>query len=197
MNDPYKILGVARDASDEEIKKAYRELARKYHPDNYMNNPLSDLVTEKMKEVNEAYDQIQKIRSGKMPGVSTGRSNGRNPFSEVRVLINAGRFQVAELMLERMPPSMRGAEWSFLKGLILTKKGYFHDAQAYFDRAATMEPSNHEYTYARDELRRTGSESAYKTRRRGCGCSCCDLCSGLACADCCCECLGGRDKEKK
>ena len=66
MNDPYKVLGVSRDATDEEIKKAYRDLARKYHPDNYVNNPLADLVEEKMKEINEAYDTIQKERaSGK------------------------------------------------------------------------------------------------------------------------------------
>ena len=56
MTDPYIVLGVKPDASDEEIKRAYRELARKYHPDNYQNNPLADLAEEKMKEINEAYD---------------------------------------------------------------------------------------------------------------------------------------------
>ena len=60
MNDPYVTLGVTRSASDEEIKRAYRELARKYHPDNYVNNPLADLAQEKMKEINEAYDAITK-----------------------------------------------------------------------------------------------------------------------------------------
>ena len=52
MTDPYIVLGVKPDASDEEIKRAYRELARKYHPDNYQNNPLADLAEEKMKEIN-------------------------------------------------------------------------------------------------------------------------------------------------
>ena len=64
MTDPYIVLGVKPDASDEEIKRAYRELARKYHPDNYQNNPLADLAEEKMKEINEAYDTITKMRSG-------------------------------------------------------------------------------------------------------------------------------------
>ena len=64
LNDPYSVLGVSPNASDEEIKKAYRELARKYHPDNYQNNPLADLAEEKMKEINEAYETITKQRSG-------------------------------------------------------------------------------------------------------------------------------------
>ena len=57
MTDPYKVLGVSPDASDEEIKKAYRALARKYHPDKYRDSDLADLASEKMKEVNAAYDE--------------------------------------------------------------------------------------------------------------------------------------------
>ena len=60
--NPYEVLGVAPSASDDEVKKAYRELSRKYHPDSYANNPLSDLAEEKFKEVQEAYDQIMKQR---------------------------------------------------------------------------------------------------------------------------------------
>ena len=78
MRDPYSVLGVDQNASDEEIKKAYRELARKYHPDNYQNNPLADLAEEKMKEINEAYDAITKSRAGgaaisSPPGVIASR----------------------------------------------------------------------------------------------------------------------------
>ena len=59
MTDPYQVLGVSPNASDEQIKNAYRELARKYHPDNYAESPLADLASEKMKEINEAYETIQ------------------------------------------------------------------------------------------------------------------------------------------
>lgn len=69
MRDPYTVLGVSSNASDQEIKKAYRELARKYHPDNYVDNPLADLAEEKMKEINEAYEAIQKQRSGEAAAI--------------------------------------------------------------------------------------------------------------------------------
>jgi hypothetical protein len=74
MTDPYAVLGVSPDASDDEIKRAYRELVRKYHPDNYRDNPLSELAEQKMKEINDAYDRIERIRSGKEPP-----NNNQNP----------------------------------------------------------------------------------------------------------------------
>ena len=77
MNDPYQILGVPETASDEEVKRAYRELARKYHPDNYHDNPLADLAQEKMKDINAAYEQITKMRSGaKSGGHSSAGTSG-------------------------------------------------------------------------------------------------------------------------
>ena len=62
--DPYKILGVSPTASDAEIKSAYKELVKKYHPDQYQDNPLADVAEEKMSEINAAYDQIMTSRRG-------------------------------------------------------------------------------------------------------------------------------------
>ena len=62
MIDPYQVLGVSRSASDDEIKKAYRSLSRKYHPDANINNPNKDQAEEKFKQVQQAYDQIMKER---------------------------------------------------------------------------------------------------------------------------------------
>ena len=58
MNNPYEVLGVSETATDEEVKAAYRNLAKKYHPDNYTDSPLADVAEQKMKEINEAYDMI-------------------------------------------------------------------------------------------------------------------------------------------
>ena len=60
MTDPYSVLGVDRNASDDEIKKAYRQLSRKYHPDANINNPNKDQAEANLKEVQQAYDQIVK-----------------------------------------------------------------------------------------------------------------------------------------
>ena len=94
MNDPYSILGVSPGASDEEVKKAYRELARKYHPDNYQDNPLADLAEEKMKEINEAYEQITRQREGgyayqsQSQGQRMGHGGGQ--IVHVRALAKSG-----------------------------------------------------------------------------------------------------------
>ena len=68
MRDPYQVLGVPSTATDEEVKKAYRDLARKYHPDNYHDNPLADLAQERMKEINEAYETVQSQRKAARSG---------------------------------------------------------------------------------------------------------------------------------
>lgn len=75
-NDPYKVLGVSKNATDEQIKHAYHELARKYHPDRYTNSDLADLAKEKMQEVNAAYDEIQRLRAeGGDPAANGGDSS--------------------------------------------------------------------------------------------------------------------------
>ncbi len=191
MNDPYKVLGVSRDASDEEIKKAYRELARKYHPDNYVDNPLADLVQEKMKEINEAYDTIQKERAGGQKNGSA--SGGYGDYVHVRELINNRRYSEAELILDAIGQSGRNAEWNYLKGCVLIQRGWYYDAQKFLETACYMDPANSEYRTALERIKANVANfgGGYRTSQRVNSTSACDLCSGLICADCLCECCGG------
>lgn len=200
MTDPYKVLGVSRDATDDEIKAAYRELAKKYHPDNYADNPLADLVEEKMKEINEAYDMIRKERaaggssrtsgSGSYGGTYNGYAGN---LGKIRTLISGGRYSEAELMLDSVPSSERGAEWNYLKGCVLMQRGAFYDAQRHIDTACYMDPSNQEYSRAKDSIRNyaAGGGRTYRSAGGGSNCDMCDLCNTLICMDCLCECMGG------
>ena len=195
MSDPYKVLGVSRGASDDEIKAAYRELARKYHPDAYAGNPLSDLAGEKMKEINEAYDQIiSKRRDGSTGGRSYDSSDS-SQFWDIRRMINAGRITEAEELLDGVQRHARDAEWHFLKGSVQYARGWMEDAFDSFSRACEMNPHNREYRAALNQLgwqRNNGRpQGVYRTGGQTSGCSICDMCGALICADCCCGCLGG------
>ena len=203
--DPYQVLGVSRTATDDEIKAAYREMARKYHPDNYVNSPLSDLAEEKMKEVNEAYDLIQKERAGgggrssyqsyrnaQYNSTTSDTSSHASDYNRVRNLINSGNYSEAETILNGIPASDRGAEWSFLMGCICVQKGWYFEAQRDFEAACAADPSNSEYRNALNNIRGAGQSygQSYRTSNNG-NCSACDMCTGLLCADCLCECCGG------
>ena len=199
MNDPYKILGVSPTATDEEIKKAYRKLAVKYHPDNYVDNPLSDLAEEKMKEINEAYDRIQKERASgsSSSGSSYGGSSyggssygGSTAFAEVRRCINENNILKAEQLLSSTPEGGRNAEWNFLMGCLYLKKGNYFDAQKYIETACYMDPSNLEYKNMRANVRAgaQGRANPYSTTGTAGNCDACDICTLLMCADCLCDC---------
>ncbi len=213
MTDPYQVLGVSPSATDEQIKNAYRELARKYHPDNYANNPLADLAQEKMKEINEAYDQIQRQRKQQQSsragqgysqggysqsGYSRGYAGqGGSQFADIRQLLNANRVSDAEELLEGIPQSRRDAEWYFLRGRVFYVRGWLDQAYNYYVRANQMSPGNAEYQTALNQLmwqrntgRPAGGYGDYRNVQTG-GASGCDMCMGLICADTCCECMGG------
>ena len=139
MRDPYQVLGVPSTATDEEVKKAYRDLARKYHPDNYHDNPLADLAQERMKEINEAYEAVQSQRKAARAGgysgggyggyqagyqsrYQSGYQSGGSRYQRIRMAISQGNLNLAEELLNAMTD--HDAEWSFLKGAICYRSGW-------------------------------------------------------------------------
>ena len=147
--DPYEVLGVRQGASEEEIRAAYKELVKKYHPDKYQNNPLSDLAEEKLQEVNEAYDMLMKVRnSGGYSSGGYGQAQNRRTstpeFSQERRNIDAGNLQGAEEILNRI--QNRNAEWMFLSGMLSYRKGWYDDAVSKVQQAVNMDPGNPEYS---------------------------------------------------
>ncbi len=193
MSDPYKVLGVSPYDTDEKIKLAYKELAKKYHPDNYDSSPLSDLAEEKMKEINEAYDQIMDERRKKRTGDYSSYYSSSSNYNDVRNLIMSGRIIDAEQILDGVNEAQRDAEWYFLKGTVLYKKGWLEEAYNNFNRACNMDPGNQEYKAAVNQInnQRNGVYGGYNPSTANSGCSGCDICTSLMCADCCCECMGG------
>lgn len=197
MNDPYVVLGVSRDATEQQIKDAYRELAKKYHPDNFADNPLSDLAEDKMKEINEAYDAIMNSRKDySRQSYNNSSNNYSTPeLKEIRNLINMGRIEEAQSRLDAISINQRNAEWYFLCGSVQYKRGWFDNAYTNFSTACRMDPTNGEYRSALNQLQRR--RSGYNPYNQPVGnmnsgsCSGCDMCTGLCCADACCECMGG------
>ncbi len=202
--NPYEVLGVSENASDEEVKKAYRELVKKYHPDKYVNNPLSDLAADKIKEINLAYDTITKQRAqgNRSSYSSNSYSNSSygnqgpnsNPlFAEIIMLIRQNRLDEAQMKLESMPSSQRNAYWYYLMGEISKMKGWYDNARQYYQTAMNMDPSNNTYRQAYNSM--MGSTHTYTNNSYGRGYrnadNACNCCSTLLCADCCCECMGG------
>lgn len=194
MTDPYSVLGVSSSASDEEIKRAYRELARKYHPDNYQDNPLADLAEEKMKEINEAYDEVNRLRSGGSSGGSAyqggyqsayqsqSTSSASPLFQQVRQYISAGDLNTAERLLREAPA--QNAEWHFLSGSIAYRRGWLDEARQQFQIACNSDPGNLEYRQAYNLMQQGGQ--SYRSYNTGMGMDSMDCCTSLLCLNCLC-----------
>lgn len=191
MKDPYEVIGVRQGANKEEIKKAYREQAKKYHPDQYNNNPLKDLAEEKMRELNEAYDYLMSNSETSYTANNEYSSSDSNySFNSIRINIQNGNIRAAEDALNNI--SSRNAEWNFLMGMVYLKKGWYNDADNCLQAACRLDPSNREYREALNTISRKNTDyrQPYNTRNAGNN-DICDICIKLWCADSLCECFGG------
>lgn len=156
MFDPYSVLGVSRDASDEEIKKAYRKLSRKYHPDANINNPNKAQAEEKFKEVQQAYEQIMKEReygssygnNGNYGGFGSQTNSGYQDEEAVRRqaaanFIQSGHYREAMNVLSSL--SQKNAQWYYLSSIANMRLGNNVNALNDIRQAVNMEPDNLQY----------------------------------------------------
>ena len=173
IDDPYKVLGVSPDASDEEIKRAYRRLAKKYHPD---LNPGDAEAAKKMQQVNAAYEQIKNPEKANPAGNAGGY--GYDPFGgysqrsytntqtgdqyqqAAQQYIRFGRYREALNALNNA--AERNARWYYLSALANDGLGNQVTALEHIRRAVSMEPDNYEYMSALERIEHGGS--AYRTQ---------------------------------
>ena len=151
MTNPYKVLGVNEGATNEEIRAAYLSLVKKYHPDKYTDPDMKQLANEKLKEINEAYDQLTKnpgkTASSGYSGAAYGAGGHGGSYSgpeadrfvRARSLINAGNLDGAKTILDSI--QTRNAEWYYLYGIIYLRQGWYDKAREFLGRAYRTESS--------------------------------------------------------
>lgn len=198
MRDPYETLGVSRNASMDEIKKAYHKLSRKYHPDANVDNPLADLAAEKFKEVQQAYDQIVKEReTGSFGGSDYGQFNsysgGNTTYQAVYTYIQARQYSQALHVLSGI--SSRNGEWYYLSAIANAGCGNNLQAINHAQQAVNLEPNNIHYRNLLNQMQ--GGGAFYNNMGTGYGRTttsddnCCSTLCTLWALDSCCECMGG------
>lgn len=208
MIDPYQVLGVPRNASDDEIKKAYRALSRKYHPDANVNNPNKEQAEEKFKQVQQAYDQIMKEKQ-QGGGYGGGYSqNGGYSYGSNRSYQRAGDsvqmqaaanyivnhcYAEALNVLNGIPFAERSARWYYYSAMANQGAGNNIVAREHATRAVEMEPSNLEYRQFKQHLDNGGAwyssmGSSYERPYASAGNWCLSmLLLNMICNCCCCR----------
>ena len=159
MLNPYQTLNISPNATDEEVTKAYRSLAKKYHPDLHPNDPVAE---RKMKEVNQAYDMIQSIRNGtSSENAYYGSQSYGVDLTSVEILITERRYQEAWILLCQI--SNRPSRWYFLSSIAHAGLNDRNQAMYDINEALRMDPYNQEYRFFYSQLNRSNNPNNQRT----------------------------------
>ncbi|MBQ9064322.1 MAG: J domain-containing protein [Blautia sp.] len=199
MSDPYSVLGVGRNATDEEVKKAYRQLSRKYHPDANINNPNRAAAEEKFKEVQQAYEQIMKDREygrdtsyggfGSFGGQESGYQDEEALRRKAAAnYIQNSHFQEAMNVLQGLKE--RNGEWYYLSAMANMGVGNNVIALEHMRTAVNLDPGNAQYRMLLQRMEGGGSWYMDQSRPfsvvQGGDDMCLNVClANLACNLCC------------
>ena len=209
MTDPYKVLGVSPSATDDEIKKAYRNLSRRYHPDTNMNNPNKDKAEEMFKLVQQAYEQIMEERTngtsgsqssyggysyGSGGGFKDNHAYGDDPeaarMRAAASFIQSMHFKEATVVLNSILAANRTAHWYYLSAVANYGMNNNLTAMEHAQRAVNMDPSNMNYRSLLEQLQygsawyRSG-QTFYGAPFTGMTCNCSRICTILCIANFC------------
>ena len=205
MIDPYSILGVSPNASDEEVKKAYRKLSRIYHPDANIDNPNKEQAEEKFKQVQQAYEQIMREREQGSAGYGSGAYGGFGGFSgqadnsyqdeesmrrqAAANYIQSGHYREAMNVLQSL--SQRNGQWYYLSSMANMGLGNNVNALNDIREAVRLEPDNAQYRMLQQQMEGGGTwyqemQNPFGGMPDAGGDYCMELCLGnLACSLCC------------
>ena len=165
MKDPYSVLGVSPTASEEEIKKAYKKLAKQYHPDVTGNSPEAE---KKMQEINAAYDEVMNKKNSYNPFESSNASNNSSDeplvYQAAQNYIRYHRFREALNALSQIEMKDRNAKWYYLSAICHANLGNATEATLNARKACSMEPNNSEYSNLLNYLE-TGRSTYQQTNR--------------------------------